>query len=188
MHSDEIWQEFTHSGVPAKTAGRPAVLDNPDLGSGYFVGVAIVWIYRRVGNSIEILFQKRSNNVGRYSGFWDVSAGGHINLGETAINAAVRECKEEIGAEIDKNNIEFIVSDTCNVYKNMIRNFYAYDYTGKKEAFHFDDGEVDEVKWVPSADFISFIDEYAKLPLKSDREILNLVARFFRAKNGDNKS
>jgi len=47
----------------------------------------------------EILMLKKKNNP--YAGLWD-TPGGHINPGETALEAAVRETREETGLRPEK--------------------------------------------------------------------------------------
>lgn len=44
-----------------------------------------------------ILLQKRSLIKDRFPGWWDISVGGHVNPGETYLEAAVREIHEEMG-------------------------------------------------------------------------------------------
>ncbi len=53
----------------------------------------------------EILLQKRADTKEAYPGQWGLSAAGHIQFGETAKEAAVRECYEEIGIKISQNDL-----------------------------------------------------------------------------------
>ena len=45
----------------------------------------------------QILLQQRSHKKTIHPLLWDVSVAGHIDAGETFIEAALRETKEEIG-------------------------------------------------------------------------------------------
>lgn len=47
----------------------------------------------------ELFLQKRSKTKDIQPDKWDSSVGGHIDLGETALEAACREAKEELGIE-----------------------------------------------------------------------------------------
>lgn len=174
MHHNELWQEFDQSGEPINNGGRNPKLGNPDFGESVYTSVAIVWLYRKTKDDIEVLFQKRSEKVDRFAGKWDIAAGGHINYGEPVLDAAVREAREEIGAIIKKENLQLVVI-TPSLFANNILREFIYDYTGCPDDFHFDDEEVSEVKWVKMTDFDRFIDKNAKQPLKEDLEIRALI-------------
>jgi isopentenyl-diphosphate delta-isomerase len=45
----------------------------------------------------ELLIQKRTTSKDRYPGYWDISAGGHVHVGESYEAAARRELMEELG-------------------------------------------------------------------------------------------
>ena len=65
------------------------------------VGVVII------NHKNEILLQKRSMLKKSNPGKWGI-CGGKINLGETPIDAALRETLEEIGVNIEKDKIKVI--------------------------------------------------------------------------------
>lgn len=174
MHSSELWQEFDKSGEPIKNGGRNPKLGNPDLGEPVYTSVAVVWLYRKTDDGIEVLFQKRSEKVDHFAGKWDIAAGGHINYGESVLDAAVREAREEIGAKIEKSKLELAVITPSMTANNILREFIC-DYTGCSDNFHFDDEEVSEVKWVKLSNFDKFLDENAKAPLRDDVEIRSII-------------
>lgn len=166
MHRDEIWQLFYENGEPIPGGGWPASKDNPGGKNTEIVGVAVVFLYRRSRDGLEFLWQRRSEEIDRYPGDWDISAGGHINLGESLVEAAVRETREEIGAEITPSDLKFVAKRPFN--KNRFAWVYLVDWTDRMEGFHFDDKEVSEVKWVKYDEMEGFRKEYAKAPLKKD--------------------
>ena len=183
MHHDEMWQVYAPNGEPIVGEGWDSALDNPEKsGSDKIVGVAIVFVFR-VNDSgvLELLWQRRSAKVDRFPGDYDISAGGHINLGESLVEAAVREAREEIGAEISAEDLHFVTERGFN--KNRFAWIYTVDWTGKPETFHFDDEEVSEVKWVPFSDTREFQEKYAKAPLKKDALTIALLREWF-AQNG----
>jgi mutator protein MutT len=49
----------------------------------------------------KVLLQKRQN-TGYMDGYWDFSATGHVEYGESIIDAGVRESLEEIGVTLQK--------------------------------------------------------------------------------------
>ena len=178
MNKDEVWQLYYPNGEPIVGEGWDAGLDNPEkTGDAGIVGVAVVFLYRRGKDGLELLWQRRSECIDRYPGDFDISAGGHINLGESVAEAAVREAREEIGAEISSEDLKFVTMRPFN--KNRFAWVYAVDYTGREEAFHFDDKEVSEVRWVEFARTDEFREKYAKAPLKKDRLTFACLEEWF---------
>lgn len=167
MHKDEMWQLFYSNGEPIKGEGWDSARDNPEEPDTEIVGVAVVFVFRvNKEGVLELLWQKRSEGVSRFPGFYDISAGGHINLGETLVQAAVREAREEIGAEILGTDLNFVTMRGFN--KNRFAWVYAVDWSERAEEFHFDDKEVEEVRWVPFDLTTDFKEKYAKPSLKKD--------------------
>jgi isopentenyl-diphosphate delta-isomerase type 1 len=53
----------------------------------------------------ELYLQKRSPRKDQYPDHWDSSAAGHTDPGETPLEAAQRELKEELGLEVKLNEV-----------------------------------------------------------------------------------
>lgn len=141
-------------------------------------GAAHVWLYKTNANDeLEILLQKRASDKRTWPGFYDISAAGHIDLGEDYVTAAIRETREEIGLDIDQNNLEFIfathidmqVGDTEN-YENEFRWVYLLNSDDNK--FKLDDGEVESLIWKNLKDIKDAVrnpkDEFKLVPQGSD--------------------
>ena len=65
-----------------------------------------VWIQNSKG---EFLIQKRSPNKTNFPNMWSQTGGG-VEEGEITLQAALRECKEELGIDINIKHIELILS------------------------------------------------------------------------------
>ena len=180
MHKDEMWQVYAPNGESIPGEGWGSALDNPEnTGSDKIVGVAVVFVFRvNDAGVLELLWQRRSAEIDRYPGDYDISAGGHINLGESLVEGAVREAREEIGAEIDADDLHLVTERGFN--KNRFAWVYAVDWTGRPETFHFDDREVSEVKWVAFSETEEFRKNYAKAPLKKDVLTFGLLEEWFK--------
>ncbi|MBQ9020255.1 NUDIX domain-containing protein [Candidatus Saccharibacteria bacterium] len=176
-HDDELWQEFNELGERIENGGRNPELGNPKSDEDVYVGGAVMWVYRRTDDGgVELLMQKRSQYVDGNAGKWDVSAGGHVNYGERWADAAAREAKEEIGLRVLEGRMKFgFMVEHTQIDTNMINGYFFYDYTGLRDEFHFDDKEVEEVKWIPIGEFDNFVQEYAKRPVREDKYVLGLV-------------
>ena len=87
MHDSEIWQKFNQNGTPDGTNGySPADFKNhPDD----VMGNSHIWFWKRDDSGdVAILLQKRALTKVSKPGMYHISAGGHINVGETPVEAA----------------------------------------------------------------------------------------------------
>ena len=69
---------------------------------GWYHNTIHLWLYTKHG---EILLQQRSHKKAIHPLLWDVSAAGHIDAGESFITAALRETKEEIGLQLQAEDL-----------------------------------------------------------------------------------
>lgn len=102
----------------------------------------------------RVLLQKRGKNKETWPGFWDVSAGGHVDAGEDAVEAIRRETAEEIGVEIPEERLRYLgttLSDTPIGEIGRIRHVnvhFAAIMEPKVEDMQLQTEEVEAVKWV----------------------------------------
>lgn len=156
MHDDELWQVFSQNGLALDGQGA----FNEDFSAkGLVKGVSHVWLWRRTDGEKHILLQERSKLLKRFPGMYHISAAGHINVGESPVDAAVREAKEEIGLDINASNLYFVQTVRSNRELNALKHIYIYEILDEPE-FNYDDGEVESVEWVSLKRF----EEMAKLP------------------------
>jgi 8-oxo-dGTP pyrophosphatase MutT (NUDIX family) len=89
-------------------------------------GVAHVWIYNKEG---QLLLQRRHPDVKWGADKWDLTAGGHISAGETPLQGAIREAKEEIGLKLDPSSLELAgITSTVNVTPSTGRKHKTYEW------------------------------------------------------------
>lgn len=148
-HPGEVWQEYDYNGERLGGIDPNAFEDDKVK---LFGGVALM-LYRIRNGEMEFLFQHRSKYLKANPDKWDVSAGGHINLDEPVIDSLVRETREEIGIEIDKEKVEFAA--TYLRWKVLI-SLYFYNWGDRADEFSFDDQEVEEVKWIKYSELRDF--------------------------------
>jgi isopentenyldiphosphate isomerase len=70
--------------------------------NGWFHNTVHVWLYT---SKREVLLQQRSHKKLIHPLLWDVSSAGHIDAGETFVEAALRETKEEIGLQLKSQDL-----------------------------------------------------------------------------------
>ena len=68
------------------------------------VGVGIIVIKKEHGKSYIMLHQRRGEHS---SGYWG-SGGGHLELGESLQEGALRELSEEAGSQVKVENVQFL--------------------------------------------------------------------------------
>jgi isopentenyldiphosphate isomerase len=119
---------------------------------GLWHNSAHVWIYN---SKCEIMLQFRAKNKDSYPGFWDISVAGHTDSGETPIESAVREMKEEIGLDVGPTQLIpegfYKISQPIggtNWQDNEIGHIFFYKYDGSVDDLSMPDGEVEKLEFI----------------------------------------
>ena len=76
------------------------------------------FIYTETG---RILLQKRKSNKATYAGVWSVT-GGHVFAGENNEEAIIREIKEELNLNIEKDKVIFVTTYKSKKVKDDVIN------------------------------------------------------------------
>lgn len=89
------------------------------------------WIIDEQFGEKWIYFQQRSYKKKDFPGLYDISAAGHLNVGEDPYFAVKREIYEEIGINMEEENLKFIgtikeIMHINNFYNNEICEVYFY--------------------------------------------------------------
>jgi len=158
-HPDELWQEFANNGESKNRGFAREYFDDP----AKVCATSHVWLWRKTtGGGVEVLIQLRAADKRNWPSHWDISAAGHINLGETPTDAAVRETAEEIDIKLDPKKLYYIfMHRSFNGRCEEFANVFLYKLTGKNE-FKFNDGEVAKLKWVSPDELSRMRDENRK--------------------------
>jgi isopentenyldiphosphate isomerase len=113
---------------------------------------ARVWFVNSKG---ELLVQKRSLNKRIYPGLWDAGVGGHVSSGETSVEGAQKETREEIGLEIPAEEYKFLFrirAPKKKYYEDLIDNEFNDIYVVYKDLeidkLKLGKNEVDELRWI----------------------------------------
>lgn len=92
----DIWDE---EGRPT---GRTALKSEAHR-KGWWHPTVHIWMYTESG---RVLLQRRASDKETFPDLWDVSVAGHIAAGETPLEGARREIREEIGLEVRQTDLE----------------------------------------------------------------------------------
>lgn len=145
MHDNELWQVYLDNGSPVPSEGRDPGAFKNDV--SLIMGNSHIWFWKKSKAGVDVLLQQRSLSKSSKPGWFHISAGGHINVGESALQAAVREAKEEMGLDIDPDKLHFSFSTRIiGRAPNDIVTVYLYELRGD-EKFTYLDGEVESYEW-----------------------------------------
>lgn len=108
-----------------------------------------IFVFRKRNNQIEFLIHLRSPFKDSSPDKWGTSVGGHIKVGASFEEAARSELQEEIGLDVDSEKLfgGYWRKRDRNPNREFTIN-YCLEYAGKTEELTFNDGEVQEVKWM----------------------------------------
>lgn len=113
--------------------------------NGSYHRLAQIVLHDKEGN---ILLQKRSAHKSLYPGRWTNAASGHVDEGETYETAATRELVEEIGVNIQLEEIGKLLLSTRR--DNKIINQFIGVFEGcvpRSTEFKINPKEVSEIRW-----------------------------------------
>jgi isopentenyldiphosphate isomerase len=133
---EEFLEVINEHGDTIKTLPRSVVHGDPSL----MHKVVHVLVFNKNG---ELLLQKRSMNKDVAPGKWDTSVGGHVNAGETIIEALSREMEEELG--ITTCEPEFLYTYIhSNQYESELVYTHSCVHSGQ---IRFNKDEIDEIRF-----------------------------------------
>lgn len=110
----------------------------------------------------DVLLQKRSANKKLWPNLWDITAGGHVLAGEFGYQALIREMKEELGVDVSKDEIMYLVGSTStNVKGDIINNHFNECYIVTKDIdiskIKLQEEEVSDIKWFSKQEILERI-------------------------------
>ena len=119
-----------------------------------------IWAFDSKG---RILFQLRSRVKENNPGLFDTSCAGHISAGDSSVNAAVRELREELGVHKSSRDLEYLFeakhesvlnggsyldNEYYDVYKISLSDDEANSLVPQP-------GEVDSFTWMTREEFFA---------------------------------
>lgn len=148
----ELWDVYDIDGKLLEN--RVSVRGCHDLGKNEYHLVVYVWI---LNDKNELIISRRQKGKS-FEGMWECT-GGCALKGDTSLDAAIREVKEELGITLDPQNGERFcryirdfpagAGAICDVWV-FRQNFETSDFVLQKE-------EVSEAKIVPITEFLGMI-------------------------------
>ncbi len=141
--------------------GRKA-LKSEAHSKGWFHNTIHVWLYDPNGH---ILLSQRSAQKLIFPLMWDVSAAGHVDAGESIMDAARRETFEELGISLNEEDLRAIgVFRHMSSYDNGRIKDYEFHHAHiaplklELDELLLQPGEVDAVKLVDHKKFLELLE------------------------------
>ncbi|MBU4689533.1 NUDIX hydrolase [Mycoplasma zalophidermidis] len=122
-----------------------------EYGSNHIV--AFLCLFNKKG---EMLIQKRVSNKPKYPSLWDVSVGGAVDHGESAVEGIKREALEEIGYNFEPLHQK--AAFTINLKKIFCDYFIGFT-DWEIEKFEIQKEEVEQLMWADYDTVINLIRE-----------------------------
>lgn len=161
VDESKYWMMVDENGAENNESGK--------LSAGGFV-----WFYKKVDDELFLLFQKRAAGIDN-GGMFDATAGGHLGKGETPLEGALRETREEIGVAVSPEDVVFLFAKNNGF---TIRYVFLSDRTEKDDVFTLDPNEVEALEWVKLSDLDEFVKEKVKKSLRKDRYYFKMIKEF----------
>lgn len=77
-----------------------------------------IWIEN---DNKELLVQKRNPNKQTFPNLWAISVAGHVQSGESSIEGAIRELKEEVNLDVKEEELEYLFTIKRTQEENGIK-------------------------------------------------------------------
>jgi len=129
--------------------------------NGWYHNTIHLWLYTQNG---QVLLQQRSHKKSIHPLLWDVSTAGHIDAGESFIEAVLRETKEEIGLilhsdDLTKISVEKHESSYNNgaIQDNEFHHVFIAELKVNMESLTPQKDEVEALKLVFFDEFLTLL-------------------------------
>jgi isopentenyldiphosphate isomerase len=139
--AEELLQCYDERGNLALARPRSIVKTKPYR---YWYAITNIWV---VNDKAELMVSKRSDQLSGNPGKWQSYFGGHVTVGASMRENAVKELAEEAGLRVKPEELYLIAAGRDD--QNMrFFELYAYRFNGHPNELHFTDGEVTDAKWM----------------------------------------
>ncbi|WP_250432465.1 NUDIX hydrolase [Hanstruepera flava] len=147
---------------------------------GFYHNTAHLWLYTASG---DILLAQRAATKAICPLLWDVSVAGHVDAGETIVEAAIRETLEEIGLAIRESDLQKIGVFPCfqtydnGIVDNEFHHTFIVELQTPIDQLKPQQGEVEALKLLSISACLKALDtsDYNKHFISSNRPYYEFV-------------
>ena len=151
--SREVLQSFSESGEPL-TGG---LLRGRAHAENLLHGASHIYLYRCRNGTLEVLLQRRSRDKDSFPGCLDTSSAGHVPLGQSFFQTALRELEEELGVHAPAEALQPAFFQRIReksvfygkpFFDNEVVQVYFLELDREPSAFRLQREEVESVEWI----------------------------------------
>ncbi len=138
-----------------------------------------VWI---INDKNEVLLQYRSAEKDLYPNTWDCSFAGHIDAGESSIEAVLREGKEELDIDVNLENLQYVFTNRemfqyGQVNSNEFVDIYILRQNINLQNVELQKEEVSNAKYVSKEQFFELMENGTLIPHKIEYMVLKEILK-----------
>lgn len=132
-----------------------------------------IWI---INNKGDILLQRRCATKDSNPNMLDISSAGHLSAGDDSLTGAIRELKEELNLDVNKEDLEYIKTlkrsskYTETFINNEFDDLYILRTDKKLEDMEYQKEEISEIMYVPYKEFKKMVQNKQPDLLRHDEE------------------
>ena len=142
---------------------------------GFWHRTVHIYLFKKINGEIYFLVHLRSKTKDLCPNCWDTRFGGHIKSGGSIEDGIKSELLEEIGLEVNVDNlIKGEIRKRDKFPNREFTNAFYYKFEGDISTLKFNDGEVQEIKWMKVSDILESMDKNLEI-WSGNKEGLNKV-------------
>lgn len=140
-----------------------------------------IWI---INNNGDILLQRRCATKDSNPNMLDISSAGHLSAGDDSLDGAIRELKEELNLDVNKEELQFIKTIkrsskyTSTFINNEFDDLYILRTNKSIDDMKFQEDEISEIFFVPYKQFKEMVNNRQPDLLRHDEEFEILFSLF----------
>ncbi len=150
----ETWDLYDEN----KNLSGKTMIRGDEIPDNLYHLVVHVWIKNDKG---EYLISQRAEDRKTCPLMWECS-GGSVLQGETSIQGAVREVKEELGIDLNENDGKLVYSKVRKIVNgakfNDIMDVWLFEYNGIVDLENATTAEVRDYKWMNKEEIKEYFD------------------------------
>ena len=154
----ELWDLYTEN---RRLTGKTHIRGE-EIPDGYYHLVVHVWITNSKG---EYLISQRSATRPAFPLMWEC-VGGSVVAGESSLEGALREVKEEVGLDLLPGSGKLLFTKTRRTYHDFM-DVWLFQYDGEVSLDNATTDEVAQIKWMTVPQIRELLDSGKLVPTLS---------------------